>query len=71
MELTAKVTIQTTDVTSPVVNTTIQEVEDIPVEEKELRNLIGFLIEAKNGPFEKSDIKEKPDIVTDTKSQKN
>jgi|TARA_R100001480_G_scaffold74169_1_gene84811 hypothetical protein len=68
MELTAKVTIQTTDVTSPVVNTTIYEVEDIPLEEKELRNLIGFLIEAKNGPFEKSDIKEKPDIVTDTKS---
>jgi len=68
MELTAKVTIQTTDVTSPVVNTTIYEVEDIPLEEKELRNLIGFLIEAKNGPFEKSDIKEKPDIVADTKS---
>ena len=68
MEVMAKVTIQTTDVTSPVVNTTIYELEDIPLEDKELRNLIGFLIEAKNGAFEKSDKKEKPEIVTDTKS---
>ena len=70
MEIMAKVTIQTTDVKSPVVNTTIYEVEDVPLDNKELNNLIGFLIEAKNGPFEKTDKKaeEKPEIVTDTKS---
>ena len=44
MEVMAKVTIQTTDVTSPVVNTTIYEVEDVPLDNKELNNLIGFLI---------------------------
>jgi hypothetical protein len=73
-EIMAKVTIQTTDVNSPVVNTTIYEIEDIPLEEKELRNLLGFLMEAKNGPFmpegkEEEKEKEKPlEIVTDDKS---
>jgi hypothetical protein len=69
-EIMAKVTIQTTDVSSPVVNTTIYEIEDIPLEEKELRNLLGFLIEAKNGPFPSEEKKEdKPlEIVTDNKS---
>ena len=69
-EIMAKVTIQTTDVNSPVVNTTIYEIEDIPVEEKELRNLLGFLIEAENGPFPSEEKKEdKPlEIVTDDKS---
>tara|TARA_B100000953_G_scaffold269714_1_gene239617 strand:+ start:15510 stop:15725 length:216 start_codon:yes stop_codon:yes gene_type:complete len=70
----AKVTIQTTDVSSPVVNTTIYEVEDIPLEEKELRNLLGFLMEAKRGPFmpevkEEEKEEDKPlEIVTDDKS---
>ena len=70
MEVMAKVTIQTTDVTSPVVNTTIYEVEDVPLDNKELNNLIGFLLQAKNGPFEKNDkkAKEVPEIVTDSKS---
>ena len=69
-EIMAKVTIQTTDVSSPVVNTTIYEVEDIPLEEKELRNLLGFLREAKNGPFPSEEKEEdKPlEIVTDDKS---
>jgi len=69
-EIMAKVTIQTTDVNSPVVNTTIYEIEDIPLEEKELRNLLGFLMEAKNGPFMPEEKKEdKPlEIVTDDKS---
>ena len=69
-EIMAKVTIQTTDVSSPVVNTTIYEVEDIPLEEKELRNLLGLLIEAMNGPFPSEEKKEdKPlEIVTDDKS---
>ena len=73
-EMMAKVTIQTTDVNSPVVNTTIYEIEDIPLEEKELRNLLGFLMEAKKGPFmpeEKEEVKEKVkplEIVTDDKS---
>ena len=73
-EIMAKVTIQTTDVSSPVVNTTIYEVEDIPLEEKELRNLLGFLMEAKRGPFmpevkEDEKKEDKPlEIVTDDKS---
>ena len=70
LEIMAKVTIQPTDVSSPVVNTTIYEVEDIPLEEKELRNLLGFLMEAKKGPFMPEEKKEdKPlEIVTDDKS---
>ena len=73
-EIMAKVTIQTTDVNSPVVNTTIYEIEDIPLEEKELRNLLGFLMEAKRGPFmpevkEEEKKEDKPlEIVTDDKS---
>ena len=69
-EIMAKVTIQTTDVNSPVVNTTIYEIEDIPLEEKELRNLLGFLMEAKKGPLMPEEKKEdKPlEIVTDDKS---
>ena len=69
-EIMAKVRIQTTDVSSPVVNTTIYEIEDLPLEEKELRNLLGFLMEAKNGPFMPEEKKEdKPlEIVTDDKS---
>lgn len=73
-EIMAKVRIQTTDVSSPVVNTTIYEIEDIPLEEKELRNLLGFLMEAKKGPFmpevkEEEKKEDKPlEIVTDDKS---
>jgi hypothetical protein len=71
-EMMAKVTIQTTDVNSPIVNTTIYEIADVPLNNKELNNLIGFLIEAKNGPFEtkdkKPDKKEALEIVTDSKS---
>ncbi len=69
MEVMAKVTIQTTDVSSPIVNTTIYEISDVPLGETELSNLVSFLIQAKNGPFETEDKKEEtPEIVTDSKS---
>ena len=70
--LMAKVTVQTTDVNLAVNNTTIYEVIDVPLNNAELNNLISFLIQAKNGPFETKDTKEedKPEIVTDSKEKK-
>ena len=43
----AKVTIQMVDVTSPFLNTSIVEIEDIPMDDLVHRNLITFLLEAK------------------------
>jgi hypothetical protein len=51
-EWMAKITIQTTEVESPITNTSIYEIEDVPLNETELKNLIGFAIEARDKPFE-------------------
>jgi len=51
-EWMAKITIQTTELDSPITNTSIYEIEDVPLNETELRNLLGFAIEARDRPFE-------------------
>ncbi len=58
----AKVTIQMVDVTSPFLNTSVIEIEDIPMDDTVHRNLVTFLLEAKQ-PKEEVVEEEKPSIV--------
>lgn len=58
----AKVTIQMVDVTSPFLNTSIVEIEDIPMDDNVHRNLVAFLLEAKQ-PKEEEVEDEKPSII--------
>ena len=43
----AKVTIQMVDITSPFLNTSVIEIEDIPMDDLVHRNLVSFLLDAK------------------------
>lgn len=52
MKVMSKVTIQTMDMEMPITNTTVYEIEDVPLNDTELRNLIGFLLEAKQSSLE-------------------
>jgi len=64
IQVIGKITIQTTEINSPILNTTIYEIEDVPLGETELRNLIGFLLEAKNSSLEPEIVEEKvPGII--------
>ena len=47
MATVAKVTIQLVDVDSPFLNTSIVEIDEIPMNDDVHRNLIQFLLEAK------------------------
>ncbi len=58
----AKVTIQMVDVTSPFLNTSVIEIEDIPMDDTVHRNLVTFLLEAKQ-PKEEEVEEEKPSIL--------
>jgi len=58
----AKVTIQMVDVTSPFLNTSVIEIEDIPMDDIVHRNLVAFLLEAKQ-PKEEEVEDEKPSII--------
>lgn len=44
----AKVTIQMVDVTAPFVNTSVIEIDNIPMDSNVHQNLVTFLLEAKN-----------------------
>lgn len=64
MTVMGKITIQTTDLNAPIINTTIYEIEDVPLNDTELNNLIGFLLEAKNSSLEPEVTEEaKPSII--------
>lgn len=64
MTVMGKITIQTTDLNAPIINTTIYEIEDVPLNDTELNNLIGFLLEAKNSSLEPEVAEEaKPSII--------
>jgi len=52
IKVVGKVTIQTMDMEMPISNTTVYEIEDVPLNDTELRNLIGFLLEAKQSSLE-------------------
>lgn len=56
----AKVTIQMVDVTSPFLNTSVVEIEDIPMDDVVHRNLVSFLLEAKQP---KEEVEENPSII--------
>ncbi len=58
----AKVTIQMVDITSPFINTSVVEIEDIPMDDAVHRNLVAFLLEAKQ-PKEEEVEDEKPSII--------
>ena len=60
MATVAKVTIQLVDVDSPFLNTSVVEIEEIPMDDTLHRNLVHFLLEAKNP---KEDKYEKPKII--------
>jgi len=52
IKVMGKITIQTMDMDMPITNTTVYEIEDVPLNDTELRNLIGFLLEAKSSSLE-------------------
>tara|TARA_R110000764_G_scaffold186182_2_gene271530 strand:+ start:328 stop:537 length:210 start_codon:yes stop_codon:yes gene_type:complete len=60
MATVAKVTIQMVDVDSPFLNTSIVEIDEIPMDNVVHSNLIQFLLEAKRSQEDKN---EKPAIV--------
>jgi len=60
MATIAKVTIQLVDVDSPFLNTSIVEIDEIPMDDTVHMNLVQFLHEAKQ---RKEDKNEKPAIV--------
>jgi len=60
MATVAKVTIQLVDVDSPFINTSIVEIDEIPMSDDVHRNLIAFLLEAKQPDENKN---KKPAIV--------
>jgi|TARA_B110000285_G_C14750178_1_gene434816 hypothetical protein len=60
MATVAKVTIQMVDVDSPFLNTSIVEIDEIPMDNVVHSNLIQFLLEAKQPQEDKN---EKPAIV--------
>lgn len=56
----AKVTIQLVDENAPFINTSIVEIDDIPMDDNVHQNLVQFLLEQKQ-PVE---VEEQPKIVT-------
>jgi len=60
MAMVAKVTIQLVDIDSPFLNTSIVEIDEIPMDDTVHRNLIQFLLEAKQPQEDKN---EKPAII--------
>jgi hypothetical protein len=55
MATVAKVTIQLVDVDSPFLNTSIVEIDEIPMSDDVHRNLIQFLLEAKQPQKDKNE----------------
>lgn len=55
MATVAKVTIQLVDVDSPFLNTSIVEIDEIPMNDDVHRNLIQFLLEAKQPQKDKNE----------------
>ena len=52
IKVMGKITIQTMDMDMPITNTTVYEIDEVPLNDTELRNLIGFLLEAKQSSLE-------------------